>query len=61
MHCTASDPANEPAFFEDSGVLNLSAGMNRQGWCGWNRKFGLESDMPNQMWVELRSGVSWVE
>ena len=48
-------------FWIDNGVLNLSVGMNRQGWCGWNRKFGLESDVPNQMWVDLRSGVSWVE
>ena len=26
--------------FFDNGVLNLSVGMNRQEWCGWNRKFG---------------------
>ena len=43
-------------------VRNMDIGMNRQEQYGWNCVWRQAvSDVLNRVWVELRSGVSWVE
>ena len=36
-----TQPFSIIVFWFDNGVLNLSVGMNRQEWCGWNHQLGL--------------------
>ena len=47
----------------NTGVLNTSASMNRLEEYGWNCAVSgyRVSGMPNRVWVEPRSRVSWVE
>ena len=55
-----TQPFSIMVFWIDNGVLNLTVGTNRQGWYGWNRKLGLESDMPTRCgWSCVQECRGW--
>ena len=47
----------------NTGVVNMSANMNRLEEYGWNSPVSGDSvsGVLNRVWVEPRSGVYWVE